>query len=263
MDLGLTGKVAIVTGSSDGIGFVTAETLAREGARVVLCARREPKLFEARDRLIKEAAGEVLAVQCDVRRLEDVRRLVSETVQRFGTIHILVNNAGSVPAIKFTDVSDQQWYENLERKLMGFLRVAREVVPHMQKNRWGRIVNVAGTAGLEPSNTAMAVGLNNAAVINWTKSMSLEYAGDGILVNTVAPGSIDTPRQTGNRQREAEVSGKSVEEIRQARVKDIPLHRLGLPQEVANVIVFMASECSSYMTGTCVTVDGGVVRGIS
>ena len=262
MDLGLTGKVVIVTGSSDGIGLITAQTLAREGARVVVCARREAKLLQARDVIVKETGADVLAVQCDVRKLEDVQRLVAQTLQHFGAIHILINNAGSVPSIKFTDVSDAQWYEYLERKVMGFLRVAREVVPHMQKNGWGRIINVAGTAGWEPSNTAMAVGINNAAVMNWTKSMSLQYAADGILVNTVAPGSIDTPRQVGNRQREAEVTGKSVEEIRQARVKDIPLHRLGLPQEVANVVVFLASECASYMTGTCVTVDGGVVRGI-
>lgn len=262
MDLGLKNKVAIVTGSSDGIGFNTAELLAREGARVVICARREAKLLEARERIVKTTGGDVLAVQCDVRRLEDVQRLVRETMQRFGAIHILINNAGSVPSIKFTDVSDAQWYEYLERKVMGFLRVTREVVPHMQKNRWGRIINIAGTAGWEPSNTAMAVGLNNAAVINWSKSMSLQYAGDGILVNTVAPGSIDTPRQVGNRERESEVTGKSVEELRVARVKDIPLGRLGRPEEVANLIVFLASECSSYMTGTCVTIDGGVVRGI-
>jgi 3-oxoacyl-[acyl-carrier protein] reductase len=262
MDLGLRHKVAIVTGSSDGIGFTVAHMLAAEGARVVICARREAKLLEARDRIVNDTGAEVLAVQCDVRRLDDVRRLVGDTLQRFGAIHVLINNAGSVPSIKFTDVDDAQWYEYLERKVMGFLRVTREVVPHMQKAGWGRIINVAGTAGWEPSNTGMAVGLNNAAVMNWTKSMSLQYASDGILVNTVAPGSIDTPRQVGNRQREAEVTGKTVEEIRQARVKDIPLHRLGTPQEVANVIVFLASECSSYMTGTCVTVDGGVVRGI-
>jgi NAD(P)-dependent dehydrogenase (short-subunit alcohol dehydrogenase family) len=262
MDLGLAGKVSMVTGSSDGIGLVTAQLLAREGVRLVLCARREAKLLEARDRIVKETGAEVLALQCDVRKLDDVQRLVSETVRRFGAIHILVNNAGSVPAIKFTDVSDAQWHEYLERKLLGFLRVTREVVPHMQQTGWGRIVNIAGTAGWEPSHTGMAVGMNNAAVINWTKAMSLQYAGDGILVNTVAPGSIDTPRQVGNRQREAEVTGKSVEEIRQARVKDIPLRRLGRPEEVANLIVFLASECASYMTGTCVTIDGGVVRGI-
>jgi len=262
MELGLRDKVAIVTGSSDGIGFTVAHLLAVEGARVVVCARREAKLVEARDRIVKDTGAEVLAVQCDVRKLDDVQRLVRDTLQRFGAIHILINNAGSVPSIKFTDVSDAQWYEYLERKLMGFLRVTREVVPHMQKAGWGRIINIAGTAGWEPSNTGMAVGLNNAAVMNWTKSMSLQYASDGILVNTVAPGSIDTPRQVGNRQRESEVTGKSVDELRKARVKDIPLGRLGRPEEVANMIVFLASECSSYMTGTCVTIDGGVVRGI-
>ncbi len=262
MDLGLSGKVAIVTGSSDGIGFATARSLAREGARVVICARREELLTHARDAIVRETGAEVLAVPCDVQQLDDVKRLVEATMQRFGAIHILVNNAGSVPAMKFADVDDSQWHQMLERKLLGYLRMTREAVPHLQKAGWGRIVNVAGTAGWEPSNTAMAVGINNAAVINWTKSMSLQYGAEGILVTTVAPGSIDTPRQVYNRQREAEVTGKSVEEIRAARVKDIPLRRLGRPEEVANLILFLASECSSYMTGTCVTVDGGVVRGI-
>ena len=262
MELGLNGKVAIVTGSSDGIGFATARSLAREGGRVVVCARREALVIQARDAIVKETGADVLALTCDVQRLDDVKRLVEATMQRFGAIHILVNNAGSVPAIKFTDVVDTQWYEMLERKLLGYLRMTREVVPHMQKAGWGRIVNVAGTAGWEPSNTAMAVGINNSAVMNWTKSMSLQYGAEGILVTAVAPGSIDTPRQINNRQREAEVTGKSVDELRAARVKDIPLHRLGRPEEVANLIVFLASECSSYMTGTCVTVDGGVVRGI-
>ena len=150
----------------------------------------------------------------------------------------------------------------LEGKLFGYLRMTREVVPHMLKTGWGRIVNVAGTAGWEPSNTAMAVGLNNAAVINWTKSLSGEYAADGILVTTVAPGSIETPRQVRNRQREADIKATSLDELLKARVRDIPLQRLGRPEEVANVVAFLASECSSYMTGACVTVDGGVMRGI-
>ena len=262
MDLGLRDKVAIVTGSSDGIGFATARVLAEEGARIVLCARREAKLMDARQRIVDETGAEVLAVQSDVRKLEDVRRLVHDVLQRFGTVHILINNAGSVPAIKFADVDDDRWYEYLERKLLGYLRVTREFAPHMQKAGWGRIINIAGTAGWEPSTAAMAVGINNAAVINWTKSMSLQYAADGILVTTVAPGSIETLRQVSNRAHEAQVTGKSVEELRAARVKDIPLGRLGRPEEVANLIVFLASECSSYMTGICVTIDGGVVRGI-
>jgi 3-oxoacyl-[acyl-carrier protein] reductase len=262
MDLGLTGKVAIVTGSSDGIGYAVARSLAREGARLVLCARRENLLAEAREAIVKETGTEVLALRCDVQRLDDVRKLVEETQQRFEAIHILVNNAGSVPSAKFADMDDAQWYQMLEGKLLGYLRMTREVLPHMRKGGWGRIVNVAGTAGWEPSNTAIAVGLNNAAVINWTKSLSREYASDGILVTTVAPGSIETPRQVRNRQREANLTGKSFDELRGARVRDIPLQRLGRPEEVANVVAFLASECSSYMTGACVTVDGGVMRSI-
>jgi 3-oxoacyl-[acyl-carrier protein] reductase len=262
MDFGLRGKVAIVTGSSDGIGYAVARALAREGARLILCARRESLLIEARDNIAKETGTDVLAVRCDVQRLDDVRNLVNETMQRFGAIHILVNNAGSVPSAKFADVDDAQWHQMLEGKLLGYLRMTREVVPHMLKAGWGRIVNVAGTAGWEPSNTSIAVGLNNAAVINWTKSLSREYAAEGILVTTVAPGSIETPRQVRNRQREADIRGTSLDELLSARVRDIPMQRLGRPEEVANVVAFLASECASYMTGACVTVDGGVMRSI-
>jgi 3-oxoacyl-[acyl-carrier protein] reductase len=262
MDLGLQGKVAIVTGSSDGIGYATAYGLAREGVRVVLCARREPVLAEARDRIARETGAELLAVRCDVQRLPDVQRLVTETMQRFGAIHILVNNAGSVPSIQFIDIDDAKWQEMLEGKLLNYIRVTREVLPYMQKSGCGRIISIAGTAGWQPSNTAMAVGLSNAAVINWTKSMSLQYAADGILVTTVAPGSIETPRQIRNRQREAEMRKVSLDELLKVRVGDIPLRRLGRPEEIAAVVVFLASMQSSYMTGTCVTVDGGVTRGI-
>jgi 3-oxoacyl-[acyl-carrier protein] reductase/bacilysin biosynthesis oxidoreductase BacG len=252
----------MITGSSDGIGYATARALALEGARLVLCARRAPVLVEARRRIEAETGAEALAVAADVQQLADVQRLVRETIGRFGAIHILVNNAGSVPAIQFSAVSDAEWVQMMERKLLGYLRVTREVVPHMERAGWGRIVNVAGTAGREPSRTAMAVGINNAAVINWTKSLSLQYASAGILVTAVAPGSIETPRQIYSREQESEVTGKTVEELRRARVKDIPLGRLGRPEEVAHLIVFLASECASYITGSCVTIDGGVVRGM-
>jgi NAD(P)-dependent dehydrogenase (short-subunit alcohol dehydrogenase family) len=164
VDLGLKGKVAIVTGSSDGIGYATADALAEEGVRVVLCARREALLAEARDTIVKKTGAEVLAVPCDVQQLPDVQRLVTETMRRFGAIHILVNNAGSVPAMQFTDVNDAKWHQIMEGKLLSYIRVTREVVPHMRKARWGRIISIAGTAGWQPSNTAMAVGLSNAAV---------------------------------------------------------------------------------------------------
>lgn len=262
MDLGLQGKVAIVTGSSDGIGYATALALAREGTRTVICGRREPLLAEAGDRIARETGAELLAVAGDVQRLTDVQRLVREAMERFGAIHILVNNAGSVPSMQFTEVDDAQWHQMLEGKLLSYIRVTREVVPFMRTAAWGRIINIAGGGGRQPTATGMAVGVNNAAVINWTKSLSLQYAADGILVTTIAPGKIDTPRQVRNREREAEIRGMTLQVLQDEGVRDIPLKRVGRPEEVANVVVFLASECSSYMTGTCVTVDGGVTRGI-
>jgi NAD(P)-dependent dehydrogenase (short-subunit alcohol dehydrogenase family) len=140
MDLGLRGKVAIVTGSSDGIGFATARSLAREGARVVLCARRETLLAQAREAIVKETGADVMALTCDVQRLGDVKRLVDATRERFSAIDILVNNAGSVPAIKFTDVTDAQWYEMLERKLLGYLPAPRDGSRAAPRWRWELIM---------------------------------------------------------------------------------------------------------------------------
>jgi 3-oxoacyl-[acyl-carrier protein] reductase len=151
MDLGLRGKVALVSGSSDGIGYAVARSVAQEGARIVLCARREALLAEARQTIEKETGAEVLAVPCDVQRLADVQRLVGEIMQRFGVIHILVNNAGSVPSIKFTDLDDAQWHQMLEGKLLGYIRTTREVVPHMLQAGWGRIINIAGPPDGSPA----------------------------------------------------------------------------------------------------------------
>jgi 3-oxoacyl-[acyl-carrier protein] reductase len=262
MDLGLAEKVAIVTGSSDGLGYATARALAQEGARVVLCSRREAPLVQARDTIARETGAELLAVACDVQQLSDVQRLVRQTIERFGAIHILINNAGSVPSTNFIEADDAQWHQMLEGKLLNYIRVAREVMPHMQKAAWGRIINIAGTGGWQPTTTGMAVGVNNAAVINWTKSLSLQYAADGILVTAVAPGRVDTPRQVRNRQREAEIRRMPLDIVQKEGARDMPLKRIARPEEVASVVVFLASERSSYMTGTCVTVDGGTTRGI-
>jgi NAD(P)-dependent dehydrogenase (short-subunit alcohol dehydrogenase family) len=261
MDLGLQGKVAIVTGGSEGIGYAIAEGLAREGARVVICARREPLLAQARETIAERTGGEVLAVTCDVQQTPDVKRLVQQTSERFGGVDILVNNAGSVPRIKFGDQDDAELHQLLEAKLLNYIRVVREVLPAMRRAGGGRIINIAGAAGWQPGPASMAVGFNNAAVLNWTKSLSLQCVPDGILVNAVVPGSIETPRQVRGQAREAELRGISPEEVRAERDRDIPLKRAGRPEEIANVVVFVASERSSYMTGTSILVDGGSTRG--
>jgi 3-oxoacyl-[acyl-carrier protein] reductase len=204
----------------------------------------------------------LLAVPCDVQQLPHVQRLVTETMQRFGAIHILVNNAGSVPSMQFTEVDDAQWHQMLEGKLLSYIRVTREIVPPYAEGWVGKNHQYRGRGGRQPTAMGMAVGVNNAAVINWTKSLSLQYAADGILVTTIAPGKIDTPRQVRNRVREAEIRGMTLEVLQGEGVRDIPLKRVGRPEEVASVVVFLASEYSSYMTGTCVVVDGGVTRGI-
>jgi NAD(P)-dependent dehydrogenase (short-subunit alcohol dehydrogenase family) len=261
MELGLQDKVAIVTGGSEGIGYAIAEGLAREGARVVICARREPLLQQARETIAEQTGAEVLAVTCDVQQTPDVRRLVEQTVAQFGPIDILVNNAGSVPRIEFGEQDDAEWHRLMEGKLLNYIRVVREALPAMRKDGGGRIVNVAGAAGWQPSQGTMAVGLNNAAVLNWTKSLSLHCLRHGILVNAVVPGSIETARQIRGQEREAEIQGLSVEAIRAERVRAIPLQRAGRPEEIADVVVFVASERSSYMTGTSILVDGGSTRG--
>lgn len=162
MDLGIAGRVAIVTGSSRGIGRATAERLCREGASVTLCARSEEALAAARRVLEEQGSGQVLAVQADLAQPEAAARVVEETIARWGRIDILVNNAGAARGRPFEELTDELWLENLQLKLFGYLRMARLVLPHMRRNAWGRIVNVAGVAGLQPSPQTLPVGLNNA-----------------------------------------------------------------------------------------------------
>ena len=195
MDLGLQEKVADCDIFPRRNRICDSARIRTRRGAIVLCSRREAPLLEACDTIARETSAELLAVQCDVQRLTDVQRLIRETMRRFGAIHILVNNAGSVPSMEFTEVDDAQWHQMLEGKLLNYIRATREVVPHMRKAAWGRIINIAGGGGRQPTATGMAVGVNNVAVINWTKSLSLQYAADSILVTTVAPGKIDTPRK--------------------------------------------------------------------
>ena len=260
MDLGIAGRVAIVTGGSRGIGRAVAERLCREGASVALCARNRDSLSEAQRTLEALGSGRVLAIEADLTDTAAAERVVEAAATAWGRIDILVNNAGAARGIPFDDLTEELWLENLKLKLFGYLRMARLVLPHLRRNGWGRIVNVAGLAGLQPSPLTMPVGLNNAGILNVMKALADAEAPHNILVTTVCPGPILTERQTRLLQDAARAKGVSVAEAEREATGAIPLKRMGRPEEVADAVAFLASERASYITGSLVLTDGGLHR---
>jgi 3-oxoacyl-[acyl-carrier protein] reductase len=260
MDLGLTGRAAIVTGGSRGIGRAVAERLCREGANVAVCARNPESLAQAERALRAIGEGKVLAVPADLTDPTASERVVERTISAWGRIDILVNNAGAARGLPFDELTDDRWLENLRLKLFGYLRMARLVLPHLRKNGWGRIVNVAGLAGIQPGATIMPVGLNNAGVLNVMKALADAEAGNNVLVTTVCPGPIMTERQTALLEDAARAKGTSIAEAEREATGAIPLRRMGRPEEVADVVAFLASERARYITGSVVLVDGGLHR---
>jgi 3-oxoacyl-[acyl-carrier protein] reductase len=260
MDLGIAGRVAIVTGASRGIGRAVAERLCREGASVAVCARGRESLQEAQRALEALGGGRVLTVEADLTEEAAAGRVVEATVAAWGRIDILVNNAGAARGIPFDDLTQELWLENLQLKLFGYLRMARQVLPHLRRNGWGRIVNVAGLAGLQPGPLSMPIGLNNAGILNVMKALADAEAAHNILVTTVCPGSILTERQTRLLQDVARAKGISPEAAQSDATIAIPLRRMGRPEEVADIVAFLASERASYITGSIAIVDGGLHR---
>ena len=253
MQLSLKGKVAAVTGGSEGIGRATALRLAELGARVAICARRA-EVLEKTAGDIRKLGAEVLAMAADATSASDMARFVGETVQRFGRIDILVNNAGATGQAAFDKVDDAAWQQDLEIKLMAHVRTTREVVPHMKRQGGGRIINLNMVAAKQPGPEQFPTTVSRAAGLALTKGLSKELAPFNILVNVVAVGKIKSMQQ----ERRAKRSGVSVEEHYAKTGKTIPLGRVGEAEEVANVIAFLGSDAASYITGTCINVDGGL-----
>ena len=262
MDLGLKGKIAIVTASSRGIGRATAEILAAEGARITICARTATAVTSAAEQIRGRTGAEVLALEADITRAEDIERIVARTVEAYGAVNILVNNAGGPPAGTFDDLADDAWQSAFELTLLSVIRMTRAVLPHMRRAGGGAIINLQSTSVKVPLDNLILSNTIRTGVIGLAKSLSLELGRDNIRVNNVLPGAIRTDRQQEMLARQSARSGKSVEEIVRLREAAIPLGRFGEPEDLGNMIAFLASERARYVTGVTVQVDGGLVRSL-
>jgi 3-oxoacyl-[acyl-carrier protein] reductase len=263
VDLGITGRAAIVTGASRGIGRETARQFLEEGVRVMICGRNAEALERARDELAATTGGDVHATIADMMKAEDVSRLVESAKQRFGSVDILVNNAGQMYSGRFGVMTDEGLKEQLETKLFGFLRAIRLVYPMMKARRWGRIVNMIGGAGKEPDPYMFGSGITNSGLLNITKSLSTEFGEDNVLVNAVCPGWVDTDLWRRNAQGlAAELKATDEAEARRLAARRNALNRFGRPEELANAIVFLCSERASYITGVSLNLDGGRLKAL-
>ncbi|HXH82466.1 MAG TPA: SDR family oxidoreductase [Candidatus Tectomicrobia bacterium] len=251
LDLGLTGKVAIVTGGSQGLGRATAIRLAQEGARVAICARGKDALERVAEE-IRASGGDVLAQAADVTRPDDIERFVAAVLERHGAVEVLVNNAGTSAAAAFGDVDDAAWQTDIDLKLMAAVRFCRLVIPVMQRAGGGAIVNVTTVGGKAPAARALPTSVTRAAGINLTKSLANEYAKDRIRVNTVCLGLVKSA------QWERRARGGDLEAYYREVAGRVPLGRVGEAEEFADLVAFLVSARAAYITGTAINFDGGM-----
>ena len=246
MDLSLKGKVAVVGGSSEGIGYAIAHLLAKEGASVALVARRKELLDSSSRKIISETGAEVLAIQADIRKAEDCDRIIASAAEKFGRLDILVNNDGAPPLGLLADFDDAAWAAAVDRNLMSVVRLSRAALPHLKKAGRGTIVNITALSALQPIPKFGLSVATWAGVIGFAKTLSLEVAADNITVNTICPGRIATGRL-------AKVFDEQAAEL----AKQVPLGRLGRPEEIAGLVALLASPYGGYLTGATFHVDGG------
>ncbi|HUZ46037.1 MAG TPA: SDR family oxidoreductase [Terriglobia bacterium] len=262
MDLGLKDRVAIVAASSQGLGRAVAEGLAREGAKLALCARTEATLSATAEEIRKQTGVEVLERAIDVTNYDQVRRFVAETAGRFGRVDICVTNAGGPPSKPFAETTVEDWQAGVDLNLMSTLYFVREVLPLMQKQQWGRIITITSASVKQPIDNLVLSNSVRAAVTGLMKSLSNEYGKDNILVNNVCPGYTLTARLDDLSAKLAKSEGVDLKQIQSRWASQTPLRRVGQPEEFANAVVFLASERASYITGVSIAVDGGLVKGI-
>lgn len=262
MNLELKGKVAIIGGASKGLGRACAEVLAEEGAKLAICSRTREDLEKAAEEIRTATGTEVLVFAGDLDKYDTIRQLVAATVEHFGCIDILVNNSGGPPLSDAGSATEEQWEISVQRSLYYFARMAREALPHLKKQGSGRIINILASTVYQPIPKLALSGATRMGVVAFAKSLADEVGKEGILVNNVCPGSILTERMMHNVNARAEADGISVEEALAKRSAQTAVGRIGEPKELAYLVAFLASGKSSYITGTTIRIDGGVVRSV-
>jgi 3-oxoacyl-[acyl-carrier protein] reductase len=262
METGLRGRVAIVAASSQGIGLATAEAFAAEGCRVAMCARSSQTLFVAAEKIRQQYSAEVLAEVVDVSTSAAVHNFVEGVVAKFGAVDICVTNAGGPPAKGFLATTDADWRKAIDMNFMSAVFFAREVIPHMQKKQWGRIITITSITTKQPVSDLVLSNAVRTGVVGLVRSLANEFGKDGILVNNVGPGFTATDRLKELAKTRSAASGKAEQEIFNAWAADSALKRVGEPREVAETILWLASERASYITGQTILVDGGVYKGL-
>jgi len=262
MDLELKGKVAIVGGASKGLGRACAEVLAAEGAKVVMCSRTAADLERAAQEIKAKTGADVYAYAGDLEQHATIQALVATAVKQYGRLDILVNNSGGPPLAKSLSATEEQWATAVQRSLLYFARMSREAIPHLKKQGGGRIVNILASTVYQPIPNLALSGATRMGVVAFAKSLADEVGRDGILVNNVCPGSLLSERMLGNVTARAKELGITLEAALAQRAEETSLGRIGDPKELANLVAFLASGKASYMTGTTIRVDGGLVRSV-
>lgn len=263
MDLGLRGKVALVLAASKGLGRACANALAAEGACLMIGARNQ-RLLEQTVQEIRQMTGSpILAVPTDVTNLEDLEAIVAATIEEFGRLDILVNNAGGPPAGTLEHLSDAQWQRAYETNFLSAVRAIRLVLPHMRRIGSGRIINIVSSSVKEPIEGLILSNALRPGIIGLAKTLAIELASENITVNNVCPGRILTDRlRYGHTMQALQAQGMSEDEALRQLARDIPMQRIGKPEEVGALVAFLASQQATYITGTTIQVDGGLVRAL-
>jgi NAD(P)-dependent dehydrogenase (short-subunit alcohol dehydrogenase family) len=253
MEISLSGRSAIVTGGSKGIGLSVATRFAQSGADVAIFARGKPSLDEAVAAIKQKTNGKVIGVQADVGQAADIQRGYDEVMKAFGKVDIVVNNAGTSRAMPFEKVTDEMLMGDIEQKLFAAVRMIRLVSPQMKQRRWGRIINVLNIGAKAPRGNSMPTSVSRAAGMAMTKALAHEFAPHNVLVNAMLVGLIEADQHV----QRAKATNVPLDEYYKNAQKEIPLGRLGKPEEFANLACFLCSDAGSYITGTATNVDGG------